>query len=146
MICKVFLRLFFFSPSFLPSKQLDLTSSLIQFTSLQSDPDPFAVNQSDLSSRPGKSRAFEPDVSVSSAALSGLFDSQSQTSLYSPQQPLSSSGSEASLRPPGQPLWRKSNNVLVFIMSHKRSTPFGSLRMDICTVALLEKLQSKLNA
>ncbi|XP_007573539.1 inositol hexakisphosphate and diphosphoinositol-pentakisphosphate kinase 1 isoform X15 [Poecilia formosa] len=38
-------------------------------------------------------------------ALSGLFDSQSQTSLYSPQQPLSSSGSEASLRPPGQPLW-----------------------------------------
>ncbi|XP_032445689.1 inositol hexakisphosphate and diphosphoinositol-pentakisphosphate kinase 2 isoform X11 [Xiphophorus hellerii] len=38
-------------------------------------------------------------------ALSGLFDSQSQTSLYSPQQPLSSSGSEASFRPPGQPLW-----------------------------------------
>ncbi|XP_043981448.1 inositol hexakisphosphate and diphosphoinositol-pentakisphosphate kinase 1 isoform X8 [Gambusia affinis] len=41
-------------------------------------------------------------------ALSGLFDSQSQTSLYSPQQPLSSSGSEASLRPPGQPLWHGS--------------------------------------
>uniref|UniRef100_A0A8C2W9F1 Inositol hexakisphosphate and diphosphoinositol-pentakisphosphate kinase n=1 Tax=Cyclopterus lumpus TaxID=8103 RepID=A0A8C2W9F1_CYCLU len=37
----------------------------------------------------------------------GLFDSQSQTSLYSPQQPLSSSGSETSLRPPGQPLWRE---------------------------------------
>uniref|UniRef100_A0AAQ5YYQ6 Inositol hexakisphosphate and diphosphoinositol-pentakisphosphate kinase n=1 Tax=Amphiprion ocellaris TaxID=80972 RepID=A0AAQ5YYQ6_AMPOC len=36
-----------------------------------------------------------------------LFDSQSQTSLYSPQQPLSSSGSETSLRPPSQPLWRK---------------------------------------
>ncbi|XP_027882874.1 inositol hexakisphosphate and diphosphoinositol-pentakisphosphate kinase 1 isoform X15 [Xiphophorus couchianus] len=38
-------------------------------------------------------------------AVSGLFDSQSQTSLYSPQQPLSSSGSEASFRPPAQPLW-----------------------------------------
>uniref|UniRef100_A0A3P8R1B1 Inositol hexakisphosphate and diphosphoinositol-pentakisphosphate kinase n=1 Tax=Astatotilapia calliptera TaxID=8154 RepID=A0A3P8R1B1_ASTCA len=43
-------------------------------------------------------------------ALSGLFASQSQISLYSPQQPLSSSGSEASLRPPGQPLWRKCND------------------------------------
>ncbi|CAK6954471.1 inositol hexakisphosphate and diphosphoinositol-pentakisphosphate kinase 1 isoform X2 [Scomber scombrus] len=41
-------------------------------------------------------------------ALSGLFDSQSQTSLYSPQQPLSSSGSETSLRPPSQPLWQGS--------------------------------------
>ncbi|KAL6106348.1 ppip5k1 [Pungitius sinensis] len=41
-------------------------------------------------------------------ALSGLFDSQSQTSLYSPQQPLSSSGSETSLRPPSQPLWHGS--------------------------------------
>ncbi|XP_054915001.1 inositol hexakisphosphate and diphosphoinositol-pentakisphosphate kinase 2 isoform X11 [Poeciliopsis prolifica] len=41
-------------------------------------------------------------------ALSGLFDSQSQTSLDSPQQPLSSSGSEASLRPPGQPPWHGS--------------------------------------
>ncbi|XP_035858979.1 inositol hexakisphosphate and diphosphoinositol-pentakisphosphate kinase 2 isoform X10 [Sander lucioperca] len=41
-------------------------------------------------------------------ALSSLFDSQSQTSLYSPQQPLSSSGSEASLRPPSQPLWHGS--------------------------------------
>ncbi|KAK5621994.1 hypothetical protein CRENBAI_013047 [Crenichthys baileyi] len=41
-------------------------------------------------------------------ALSGLFDSQSQASLYSPQQPLSSPGSEASLRPPGQPLWHGS--------------------------------------
>ncbi|XP_029952254.1 inositol hexakisphosphate and diphosphoinositol-pentakisphosphate kinase 2-like isoform X2 [Salarias fasciatus] len=40
--------------------------------------------------------------------LSGLFDSQSQTSLYSPQQPLSSSGSETSLRPLGQPLWHGS--------------------------------------
>ncbi|XP_053282587.1 inositol hexakisphosphate and diphosphoinositol-pentakisphosphate kinase 1 isoform X1 [Pleuronectes platessa] len=41
-------------------------------------------------------------------ALSSLFDSQSQTSLYSPQQPLSSSGSETSLRPPSQPLWHGS--------------------------------------
>ncbi|CAI5665546.1 unnamed protein product [Oreochromis niloticus] len=41
-------------------------------------------------------------------ALSGLFASQSQISLYSPQQPLSSSGSEASLRPPSQPLWHGS--------------------------------------
>ncbi|XP_077451783.1 inositol hexakisphosphate and diphosphoinositol-pentakisphosphate kinase 2 isoform X7 [Stigmatopora argus] len=41
-------------------------------------------------------------------ALSGLFDSQSQTSLYSPQQPLSSSGSETSLRPTSQPLWHGS--------------------------------------
>ncbi|KAM3608862.1 uncharacterized protein V6R79_005797 [Siganus canaliculatus] len=41
-------------------------------------------------------------------ALSILFDSQSQTSLYSPQQPLSSSGSETSLRPPSQPLWHGS--------------------------------------
>ncbi|XP_059191034.1 inositol hexakisphosphate and diphosphoinositol-pentakisphosphate kinase 1 [Centropristis striata] len=41
-------------------------------------------------------------------ALSSLFDSQSQTSLYSPQQPLSSSGSETSLRPPSRPLWQGS--------------------------------------
>ncbi|XP_056272056.1 inositol hexakisphosphate and diphosphoinositol-pentakisphosphate kinase 2 isoform X4 [Pseudoliparis swirei] len=41
-------------------------------------------------------------------ALSSLFDSQSQTSLYSPQQPLSSSGSETSLRPSGQPQWHGS--------------------------------------
>ncbi|XP_059917732.1 inositol hexakisphosphate and diphosphoinositol-pentakisphosphate kinase 2 isoform X4 [Gadus macrocephalus] len=41
-------------------------------------------------------------------ALSTLFDSQSQTSLYSPQQPLSSSGSETSLRPPSRPLWHGS--------------------------------------
>ncbi|CAJ1056082.1 inositol hexakisphosphate and diphosphoinositol-pentakisphosphate kinase 2-like isoform X2 [Xyrichtys novacula] len=41
-------------------------------------------------------------------ALSSLFDSQSQTSLYSPQQALSSSGSETSLRPPSQPLWHGS--------------------------------------
>lgn len=47
---------------------------------------------------------------LSAPALSGLFASQSQISLYSPQQPLSSSGSEASLRPPGQPLWRKCND------------------------------------
>ncbi|XP_049928551.1 inositol hexakisphosphate and diphosphoinositol-pentakisphosphate kinase 1 isoform X2 [Epinephelus moara] len=40
--------------------------------------------------------------------LSSLFDSQSQTSLYSPQQPLSSSGSETSLRPPSRPLWHGS--------------------------------------
>lgn len=46
-------------------------------------------------------------------ALSGLFDSQSQTSLYSPQQPLSSSGSETSLRPPSRPLWRKFLMVLM---------------------------------
>uniref|UniRef100_A0A8C4DFB8 Inositol hexakisphosphate and diphosphoinositol-pentakisphosphate kinase n=1 Tax=Dicentrarchus labrax TaxID=13489 RepID=A0A8C4DFB8_DICLA len=42
-----------------------------------------------------------------------LFDSQSQTSLYSPQQPLSSSGSETSLRPPSQPLWRECLNDLL---------------------------------
>ncbi|XP_026220650.1 LOW QUALITY PROTEIN: inositol hexakisphosphate and diphosphoinositol-pentakisphosphate kinase 2 [Anabas testudineus] len=41
-------------------------------------------------------------------ALSGLFDSQSQTCLYSPQQPLSSSESETSLRPPSQSLWHGS--------------------------------------
>ncbi|XP_028439992.1 inositol hexakisphosphate and diphosphoinositol-pentakisphosphate kinase 1 isoform X2 [Perca flavescens] len=41
-------------------------------------------------------------------ALSSLFDSQSQSSLYSPQPPLSSSGSEASLRPTSQPLWHGS--------------------------------------
>ncbi|XP_011474116.1 inositol hexakisphosphate and diphosphoinositol-pentakisphosphate kinase 2 isoform X14 [Oryzias latipes] len=35
-------------------------------------------------------------------ALSGLFDSQSQSSLYSMHHPLSTSGSEASLRPPSQ--------------------------------------------
>uniref|UniRef100_A0A8C4I0I7 Inositol hexakisphosphate and diphosphoinositol-pentakisphosphate kinase n=1 Tax=Dicentrarchus labrax TaxID=13489 RepID=A0A8C4I0I7_DICLA len=46
-------------------------------------------------------------------ALSSLFDSQSQTSLYSPQQPLSSSGSETSLRPPSQPLWRECLNDLL---------------------------------
>ncbi|XP_061629346.1 inositol hexakisphosphate and diphosphoinositol-pentakisphosphate kinase 2 isoform X8 [Phyllopteryx taeniolatus] len=41
-------------------------------------------------------------------ALSGLFDSQSQPSLYGPQWPLSSSGSEASLRPPSRPCWHGS--------------------------------------
>ncbi|XP_047247030.1 inositol hexakisphosphate and diphosphoinositol-pentakisphosphate kinase 1 [Girardinichthys multiradiatus] len=41
-------------------------------------------------------------------APSDLFDSQSQASLYSPQQLLSSPGSEASLQPPGQPLWHSS--------------------------------------
>ncbi|XP_056908927.1 inositol hexakisphosphate and diphosphoinositol-pentakisphosphate kinase 1 isoform X3 [Takifugu flavidus] len=39
--------------------------------------------------------------------LSSLFDSQSQ-SLYSPQRPLSSSGSETSLRPPSQKVWNSS--------------------------------------
>ncbi|KAK2917546.1 hypothetical protein Q8A73_004292 [Channa argus] len=38
--------------------------------------------------------------------MKALFDSQSQTSLCSPQPPLSS-GSNASLRPPGQSPWRK---------------------------------------
>lgn len=42
-----------------------------------------------------------------SAVLSSLFDSQSQSSLYSPQCPLSSSGSETSLRPPSQKVWRE---------------------------------------
>nr|XP_054599072.1 inositol hexakisphosphate and diphosphoinositol-pentakisphosphate kinase 1 isoform X3 [Nothobranchius furzeri] len=41
-------------------------------------------------------------------ALSGLFNSESQTCLDSPQQPLSSSGSEASLQPRNQPLWHGS--------------------------------------
>ncbi|XP_068168335.1 inositol hexakisphosphate and diphosphoinositol-pentakisphosphate kinase 1 isoform X4 [Antennarius striatus] len=41
-------------------------------------------------------------------ALSCLFDSHSQTSLYTPHQPLSSSGSETSLRPPSRPLWHGS--------------------------------------
>ncbi|XP_056138564.1 inositol hexakisphosphate and diphosphoinositol-pentakisphosphate kinase 2 [Lampris incognitus] len=41
-------------------------------------------------------------------ALSALFDSQSQSSIYNSQQPLSSSGSETSLRPPGRPLWHSS--------------------------------------
>ncbi|XP_028304343.1 inositol hexakisphosphate and diphosphoinositol-pentakisphosphate kinase 2-like isoform X3 [Gouania willdenowi] len=41
-------------------------------------------------------------------ALAGLFNSQSQTSLYSPQQPLSSSGSETSFQPSGQALWHGS--------------------------------------
>ncbi|XP_013876733.1 inositol hexakisphosphate and diphosphoinositol-pentakisphosphate kinase 2 [Austrofundulus limnaeus] len=40
--------------------------------------------------------------------LSGLFNSQSQTSLDSPRPPLSSSESEASLQPPSQPLWHGS--------------------------------------
>lgn len=42
-----------------------------------------------------------------SAVLSSLFDSQSQSSLYSPQCPLSSSGSETSLQPPSQNVWRE---------------------------------------
>ncbi|XP_016888440.1 inositol hexakisphosphate and diphosphoinositol-pentakisphosphate kinase 1 isoform X3 [Cynoglossus semilaevis] len=41
-------------------------------------------------------------------ALSSLFDSQSQTSLYGLQQTLSSSESETSLQPPSQPLWHGS--------------------------------------
>uniref|UniRef100_H3BZ98 Inositol hexakisphosphate and diphosphoinositol-pentakisphosphate kinase n=1 Tax=Tetraodon nigroviridis TaxID=99883 RepID=H3BZ98_TETNG len=40
--------------------------------------------------------------------LSSLFDSQSQSSLYSPQRPLSSSGSETSLRPPSHNVWHGS--------------------------------------
>ncbi|XP_061139362.1 inositol hexakisphosphate and diphosphoinositol-pentakisphosphate kinase 2 isoform X4 [Syngnathus typhle] len=40
-------------------------------------------------------------------ALSGLFDSQTRTSLDSPQAP----GSEPSLRPPGRPLWHKEASV-----------------------------------
>uniref|UniRef100_A0A8C5D6C3 Inositol hexakisphosphate and diphosphoinositol-pentakisphosphate kinase n=1 Tax=Gouania willdenowi TaxID=441366 RepID=A0A8C5D6C3_GOUWI len=44
--------------------------------------------------------------------LAGLFNSQSQTSLYSPQQPLSSSGSETSFQPSGQALWRKWKTLL----------------------------------
>uniref|UniRef100_A0A667ZE94 Inositol hexakisphosphate and diphosphoinositol-pentakisphosphate kinase n=1 Tax=Myripristis murdjan TaxID=586833 RepID=A0A667ZE94_9TELE len=48
-------------------------------------------------------------------ALSGLFDSQSQSSLYSPQQPLSSSGSETSLRPPSRPLWCEFINAYIVI-------------------------------
>ncbi|XP_037834113.1 inositol hexakisphosphate and diphosphoinositol-pentakisphosphate kinase 2 isoform X4 [Kryptolebias marmoratus] len=40
--------------------------------------------------------------------LSGLFNSQSQMSLDSPQPPLSSSESDASLQPPSQPLWHGS--------------------------------------
>uniref|UniRef100_A0A3Q3XLS0 Inositol hexakisphosphate and diphosphoinositol-pentakisphosphate kinase n=1 Tax=Mola mola TaxID=94237 RepID=A0A3Q3XLS0_MOLML len=46
-------------------------------------------------------------VVVFCPVLSSLFDSQSQSSLYSPQPPLSSSGSETSLRPPSQPQWRE---------------------------------------
>ncbi|XP_076026288.1 inositol hexakisphosphate and diphosphoinositol-pentakisphosphate kinase 1 isoform X3 [Genypterus blacodes] len=43
-------------------------------------------------------------------ALSGMFDSQSNSCLYGLQNPLSSSGSETSLRlcPPSQPLWQGS--------------------------------------
>ncbi|XP_049578863.1 inositol hexakisphosphate and diphosphoinositol-pentakisphosphate kinase 2 isoform X4 [Syngnathus scovelli] len=40
-------------------------------------------------------------------ALAGLFDSQSRTSLDSPQAP----GSEPSLQPPGRPLWHKEASV-----------------------------------
>uniref|UniRef100_A0A665UIZ4 Inositol hexakisphosphate and diphosphoinositol-pentakisphosphate kinase n=1 Tax=Echeneis naucrates TaxID=173247 RepID=A0A665UIZ4_ECHNA len=43
------------------------------------------------------------------STLMFLLFGSSQTSLYSPQQPLSSSGSETSLRPPSQPLWRESS-------------------------------------
>ncbi|KAF7654062.1 hypothetical protein LDENG_00075080 [Lucifuga dentata] len=41
-------------------------------------------------------------------ALSSLFDSQSQSSLYSPHNLPSPSGSETSLQPPSQPLWHGS--------------------------------------
>ncbi|XP_019729514.1 inositol hexakisphosphate and diphosphoinositol-pentakisphosphate kinase 1 isoform X5 [Hippocampus comes] len=48
-------------------------------------------------------------TAANASPLSGLFDSQSQASSpYGPQQPLSSSGSEASLRPPSRPLWHGS--------------------------------------
>uniref|UniRef100_A0A8C5D7L8 Inositol hexakisphosphate and diphosphoinositol-pentakisphosphate kinase n=1 Tax=Gouania willdenowi TaxID=441366 RepID=A0A8C5D7L8_GOUWI len=54
----------------------------------------------------------KPSETVSDTALAGLFNSQSQTSLYSPQQPLSSSGSETSFQPSGQALWRKWKTLL----------------------------------
>lgn len=50
-----------------------------------------------------------------SSVLSSLFDSQSQSSLYSPQLPLSSSGSETSLQPPSQPLWRECKIYSVYL-------------------------------
>ncbi|XP_036002823.1 inositol hexakisphosphate and diphosphoinositol-pentakisphosphate kinase 2 isoform X4 [Fundulus heteroclitus] len=54
------------------------------------------------------SKVCESSAEAQAKTMAGLFDSQSQTSLYSPQPPLSSSGSEASLRPSGQPLWHGS--------------------------------------
>uniref|UniRef100_A0A4W6FWQ9 Inositol hexakisphosphate and diphosphoinositol-pentakisphosphate kinase n=1 Tax=Lates calcarifer TaxID=8187 RepID=A0A4W6FWQ9_LATCA len=63
-------------------------------------------------------------------ALSSLFDSQSQTSLYSPQQPLSSSGSETSLRPPSRPLWRECFKGFYGFMLHVY--PLLSLVIDVC--------------
>ncbi|XP_038157206.1 inositol hexakisphosphate and diphosphoinositol-pentakisphosphate kinase 2 isoform X1 [Cyprinodon tularosa] len=56
-------------------------------------------------------------------ALSGLFDSQSQTCLCSPQPPLSSSGSEASLQPPGQPLWQDGSIPSSAVSSAGPSSP-----------------------
>nr|XP_020478338.1 inositol hexakisphosphate and diphosphoinositol-pentakisphosphate kinase 1-like isoform X5 [Monopterus albus] len=50
-------------------------------------------------------RVCEISSEAQAKTMKAFFGSQSQTCLYSPQQPLSSSGSEASLRPPGQPLW-----------------------------------------
>uniref|UniRef100_A0A7N8Y1Y7 Inositol hexakisphosphate and diphosphoinositol-pentakisphosphate kinase n=1 Tax=Mastacembelus armatus TaxID=205130 RepID=A0A7N8Y1Y7_9TELE len=43
----------------------------------------------------------------SNEAQASTMKGESQTSLYSPQPHLSSSGSEASLQPPSQPLWRE---------------------------------------
>ncbi|KAM4553024.1 inositol hexakisphosphate and diphosphoinositol-pentakisphosphate kinase 1 isoform 2-T2 [Fundulus diaphanus] len=54
------------------------------------------------------SKVCESSGEAQAKSMTGLFDSQSQTSLYSPQPQLSSSGSEASLRPSGQPLWHGS--------------------------------------
>uniref|UniRef100_A0A4W6FV40 Inositol hexakisphosphate and diphosphoinositol-pentakisphosphate kinase n=1 Tax=Lates calcarifer TaxID=8187 RepID=A0A4W6FV40_LATCA len=65
-----------------------------------------------------------------SSTLSSLFDSQSQTSLYSPQQPLSSSGSETSLRPPSRPLWRECFKGFYGFMLHVY--PLLSLVIDVC--------------
>nr|XP_020478363.1 inositol hexakisphosphate and diphosphoinositol-pentakisphosphate kinase 2-like isoform X8 [Monopterus albus] len=53
-------------------------------------------------------RVCEISSEAQAKTMKAFFGSQSQTCLYSPQQPLSSSGSEASLRPPGQPLWHGS--------------------------------------
>uniref|UniRef100_A0A7N8WUU5 Inositol hexakisphosphate and diphosphoinositol-pentakisphosphate kinase n=1 Tax=Mastacembelus armatus TaxID=205130 RepID=A0A7N8WUU5_9TELE len=52
-------------------------------------------------------RVCESSNEAQASTMKALFNSQSQTSLYSPQPHLSSSGSEASLQPPSQPLWRE---------------------------------------
>ncbi|KAM9377152.1 inositol hexakisphosphate and diphosphoinositol-pentakisphosphate kinase 1 isoform 5-T5 [Pholidichthys leucotaenia] len=53
-------------------------------------------------------RVCESSSEAQAKTMKALFESQSQISLYSPQQPLSSSESEASLRPPSQALWHGS--------------------------------------